>query len=106
MSAKVELRVVEECKLGAEGWGALFPGGDKRSQEQGQKQGGGQKVADESTRSKLLKVLLEVYMKGGWVCFTFDTQSSANVGIISESSSHPTARLLNSQAINLDIIDV
>ncbi|KAL5523259.1 hypothetical protein ACEPAF_1526 [Sanghuangporus sanghuang] len=49
---------------------------------------GNLKVADESTRKELLKVLLGVYMGGG------------------ESSISRTSRLLNSQAINLDVTDV
>ncbi|KAH8108778.1 hypothetical protein DFH11DRAFT_1710480 [Phellopilus nigrolimitatus] len=46
------------------------------------------KTADEGTRRELLKVLLSVYMAGG------------------ESTMGRTSRLLNSQAINLDVLDV
>ncbi|KLO19340.1 hypothetical protein SCHPADRAFT_935413 [Schizopora paradoxa] len=49
---------------------------------------GKQKVVDEETRAELLKVLLRVYMSGG------------------EATARRTTRLLNSQAINLDVVDV
>lgn len=47
-----------------------------------------QKVVDEETRAELLKVLLRVYMSGG------------------EATARRTTRLLNSQAMNLDVVDV
>ncbi len=47
-----------------------------------------QKAVDEETRAELLKVLLRVYMGGG------------------EATARRTTRLLNSQAINLDVVDV
>lgn len=49
---------------------------------------GKQKAVDEETRAELLKVLLRVYMSGG------------------EATARRTTRLLNSQAINLDVVDV
>ncbi|THH03162.1 hypothetical protein EW145_g6477 [Phellinidium pouzarii] len=46
------------------------------------------KVTDENTRRELLNVLLRVYMSGG------------------ESTMGRTSRLLNSQSVNLDVLDV
>lgn len=67
-----------------------------------------QKTVDEGLKKELLKVLLEVYMSAGCV----DAPRAVRVqGLTrdmggSESNADRTARLLNSQAINIDVLDV
>ncbi|KAI5122616.1 hypothetical protein M0805_008706 [Coniferiporia weirii] len=89
---KVALSIGERC--GLQRWAALVTG---MAPTLGLGPTGGStasaastrtKVADESTRRELLNVLLRVYMSGG------------------ESTMGRTSRLLNSQSVNLDVVDV
>ncbi|EJC97726.1 uncharacterized protein FOMMEDRAFT_162532 [Fomitiporia mediterranea MF3/22] len=85
---KVAWAIGERC--GLQRWAALVSGVAPTlgSSASASSMGSGAKVADEATRRELLKVLLGVYMSGG------------------ESTMNRTSRLLNSQAINLDVTDV
>ncbi|EPQ52360.1 hypothetical protein GLOTRDRAFT_140707 [Gloeophyllum trabeum ATCC 11539] len=65
-------------------WSSLLTGGKSKTPGAITRQ----QSADEETRKTLLGILLEVCMSGG------------------ESTSESTARLLNSQAMNLDVVDV
>ena len=78
--------------------GGISPGGDPSRQKMG---------VDEETKKELLKVLFEVYMSGGCVLCLVALKFRCNVCCIySEAAAGRTARLLNSQAVNLDVVDV
>ena len=64
-----------------------------------------QKTVDEGLKKELLKVLLEVYMTDGFEHSPL-LFSRAVIDTMIRSESERTAHLLNSQSMNLDILDV
>lgn len=66
--------------------------------------GGAGKTVDEGLRARLLRVLVEVYMSKGWVGVSgFGARAD---GFCREGAAERTARLLNAQGMNLDVLDV
>jgi hypothetical protein len=68
----------------------------------------GPRPVDEALKRRLLKVLMEVYMSGGCVLFSQSMECGAGADGIGcrETNAEQTAKLLNSQAMNIDVLDV
>ncbi len=67
------------------------------------------KTVDEAVKKDLIMILLEVYMSGGCVVYCFrrrTTELTLKPKLASETTADRTARLLNSQAMNLEVLDV
>jgi len=86
-------------RVGLQVMGALLAGGSEGSSAERARarraslrtpktEGGGSEVNEEEEKKKLLKILMEVYMSAG------------------DDAAEQTAKLLNAQAIHLDIVDV
>lgn len=64
------------------------------------------KVVPEGLQKELLMVLLEVYIESGSVDLSFHTVTCSQDHISREMPAERTARLLNTQAMNLDVLEV
>lgn len=91
-------------RYGLQPWATLFvpvalPG---KAQAMGMKR---QKTVDEGRRKALARTLLEVYMDGGYVVALTVFTIRANL-CYSEAMATQTAHLINSQSMNLEILDI